>query len=102
MGYVTGGFTPSCHVCPPSCEVANWATVSVLTAFRSPPPRMPFVASRKATLNGPALGELCSGVSYAAQVLPPSSVARTRATLAPPVAIHALLVPCAAMHVPLA
>ena len=40
-------------------------------------------------------------MSYAAQVLPPSVVARILAMLEPPVAIHALLVPCVATQVPL-
>src|SRR5437016_8354061 len=63
---------------------------------------MPCQGSRKATVNAPALGELTSGVAYALQVSPLSLVARTRAVVEPPVAIHALFPPCVATQVPLA
>src|SRR5580704_19628029 len=62
---------------------------------------MPCIASRKATDNPPALGELISGVSYAFQVFPPSVVARILEIVEPPVVIQAFLSPCVVMQVPL-
>ena len=49
----------------------------------------------------PAAGPLSNGVSYAAQVLPWSRVAKTRAIVEPPVPIHALLLPSVVTQVPL-
>src|SRR5215470_8093127 len=100
MAPVTGGALVSFHVRPPSLDVAVLAFPGS-PGSRSPPPTMPCHGSRKATVNAPALGELTSGVSYAFQVSPPSLVASTRATVAPPVAIHAFCPPCVATHVPL-
>src|SRR5215469_5639326 len=99
MAPCTGGLVVRIHVWPPSSDVA----VSALSFdAKSPPPTMPCDGSRNATEIAPALGELTSGVSDAIQVSPPSLVARILAIVEPPVAIHALLFPCAAMQVPLA
>src|ERR1700733_3495381 len=62
---------------------------------------MPCQGSRNATEVPPALGLLTSGVSYASHVSPPSRVARIRAMLEPPVAIHAFCHPSVVMQVPL-
>src|SRR5512139_1104715 len=101
MAPVTGGGLVSVHVTPPSSDVAV-AALFGLAGSRSPPPTIPAQGLRKATVKAPALGELTSGVSYASQVSPPSRVARTRAIVAPPVAIQAFWPPCVATHVPLA
>src|SRR5271169_1067035 len=93
-----GGLFVRVHVWPPSSEVAAWAAVFVV---KSPPPTMPCQESRNATEKPPALALLTSGVSYAFQVLPPSRVARIRATLEPPVVIQAFCLPCVVMQVPL-
>src|SRR5258708_35829668 len=100
MAPVTGGAFVSVQVLPPSPEVAVLALLGSV-GYKSTPPTMPCQGSRKATVNPPALGELTSGVSYAFQVAPASLVARTLATVAPPVAIQALLAPWVATQVPL-
>src|SRR5271170_3682044 len=99
MAPCSGGAVVRVQVRPPSSEVAASALVF---EFKSPPPRIPWRESRKATETPPALGELSNGVSYAFQVLPPSLVARILAMVAPPVAIQAFVFPSAAMQVPLA
>ena len=99
MAPFTGGLLVRVHVRPPSSEVAVSAKSF---EAKSPPPRMPCEGSRKATEIPPAVGELTSGVSYAAQVSPPSLVAKIRAIVEPPVAIQAFLSPSVAMQVPLA
>src|ERR1039457_1390345 len=101
MAPVTGGALVSVHMCPPSPDVAVRALSGSLGS-RSPPPTMPFRGSRKSTVNAPALGELSSGLSQASRVLAPSVVARIRANVAPPVAIHALFSPWVATQVSLA
>src|SRR5438874_3373278 len=99
MAPFTGGLLVRVHVRPPSSDIAVSAK---LFEAKSPPPRMPCQASRKATEIPPAVGELTSGVSYAAQVSPPSLVDKIRAIVEPPVAIQAFLSPSVAMQVPLA
>src|SRR3979409_341292 len=94
----TGGLFVRVHVLPPSFDVATSAELFV---DKSPPPRMPCQASRKATERPPAPGELTSGVSYAFQVSPPSLVAKILAIVEPPVVIQAFLRPSVAMQVPL-
>src|SRR6476646_3266047 len=100
MAPVTGGGLVRVQVLPPSLEIAVRALLG-LPGSRSPPPTIPWCGSRKSTVNAPALGELNSGVSYAFHVLPWSLVARTLATSAPPVAIHAFRPPCVVTQVPL-
>src|SRR4029077_20216550 len=100
MAPVTGAGLVSVQVRPPSFEVAVPALLGSVGS-KSPPPTIPCQASRKATVNAPALGELTSGVSYAFQVSAPSRVARILADVAPPVAIHAFLSPSVATQVPL-
>src|SRR5919197_5714582 len=100
MAPVTGGLLVSFQVLPPSSDAAVAALFGSL-GFKSPPPTMPCQGSRKSTVNAPALGELTNGVVYAFHVSPPSRVARIRATVEPPVAIHAFFPPCVATHVPL-
>src|SRR5919198_3442087 len=100
MAPVTGGLFVSFQVLPPSEERAVAALFGSVGS-KSPPPTMPCQGSRKATVNAPALDELTSGVGYALHVSPPSLVARTRAVLEPPVAIHALFPPWVATQVPL-
>src|SRR5207248_5759414 len=78
MAPFTGGLLVRVHVRPPSSEVAVSAKSF---EAKSPPPRMPCEGSRKATEIPPAVGELTSGVSYDAQVSPPSLVAKIRATI---------------------
>src|ERR1700686_222478 len=100
MAPFTGGFLVNFHVLPPSCEVAVSAWLESFVA-KSPPPTMPFMGSRKATLNPPAVGELIRGVSYAFHESPPSVVARILAIFEPPVAIQALFSPSVVTQVPL-
>src|SRR5512137_2916492 len=100
MAPVTGGGLVSAHVTPPSLDVAV-AALFGWAGSRSPPPTIPAHGLRNATVKAPALGELTRGVSYASQVSPPSLVARTRAIVDAPVAIHAFCPPCVATQVPL-
>jgi len=99
MAPCTGGLFVSVHVCLPSSDVA---TSAASFDAKSPPPKIPCHASRKATEIPPALGELTRGVSYAFHVSPPSLVARILATVEPPVAIHAFRSPSVVAQVPLA
>src|SRR6266700_3923158 len=100
MAPVTGGLFVSFQVAPPSLDTAVFALLGS-PGSKSPPPTIPCQGSRKATVKAPALGELTSGVSYAFQVSPWSLVARTRAAVEPPVAIHAFCAPWVATQVPL-
>src|SRR6266478_6496867 len=96
-----GALALTLQVFPPSLDRAKLSKGGAVGS-RSPPPTTPWDASRNSTLKIPAEGLPLKGVSWAAQRLPPSLVARILAAgPAPPVPIQARFSPCVATQVPL-